>query len=70
MEESSENQNQTEQNEKAIIFINEIKIKMKGFEEYPTLQTESIKSWEWIFKIYKLKKKKLRKFWDNCIFQK
>jgi hypothetical protein len=46
MEESSENENQTEQNEKAIIFINEIKIKMKGFEENPTLQTESIKSQE------------------------
>jgi hypothetical protein len=33
MEESSENQNQTEQNEKAIIFINEIEIEMKGFEK-------------------------------------
>ncbi len=35
MEESSEN-------EKAIIFINETEIKMKGFEENPTLQTECL----------------------------
>ncbi len=41
---------ETSENEKAIIFINKIKIKMKGFEENPTLQTESIKSQEWIWK--------------------
>jgi hypothetical protein len=42
MEESSENENQTKKNEKAIIFTNEIEIKMKGFEENPTLQTECL----------------------------
>ncbi len=31
MEDSIENENQTKKNEKAIIFINEIEIKMKGF---------------------------------------